>query len=247
MNALLAVLLVFPVVVMYHRVDVWAPGDAISQRLTISPAQFAQELRSIHRLGLRTVGIADLARAISLHRSPERAVLLTFDDGYSDQFRYAFSLLQRFGERATFFVNTATIGTANHLSWSDVETMARAGMSIECHGVDHVDLATLGNAEQGYQIGRCVRDLAAHLKEPVLAYAYPSGDFDEQTVQLERQDGLLLGFTTDPRFQMDTRSPYEITRIRVVSNMSDLRFSALLLRSPSYVDFGGSQMGRAVP
>jgi peptidoglycan/xylan/chitin deacetylase (PgdA/CDA1 family) len=247
MNALLAVLLVFPTVVMYHRVDVSAPDDAISQRLTISPAQFADELRSIRRLGLRTVGIADLTRAMTLHRSPERAVLLTFDDGYSDQFQYAFSILQRFGERATFFVNTATIGTPNHLSWSDVETMARAGMSIECHGVDHVDLARLGGAEQSYQIGQCVRELAAHLKEPVLAYAYPSGDFDEQTVLLEREAGLLLGFTTDPRFQMDVRSPYEIARIRVVSGMSDLRFAELLQRSPVYVDVGGPELSRRLP
>lgn len=244
MSALLAVLLVFPVVVMYHRVDVWAPDDAISQRLTISPSQFAAELRSIHRIGLRTIGIAELARDMSSHRSPDRAVLLTFDDGYSDQFRYAFSILQRFGDRATFFINTGTVGTRGHLSWRDVQTMARAGMSIECHGVDHANLATLGAPQQTYQIDRCVHDLAAHLKEPVLAYAYPSGRFDRQTVLLERQAGVVFGFTTDPRFQMEARSPYGITRIRVMSGMSDGRFSQLLHESPPYVDFGSAQSNR---
>jgi peptidoglycan/xylan/chitin deacetylase (PgdA/CDA1 family) len=189
-------------------------------------------------MGLHTVGIAELARDLPSHQLPQHAVLLTFDDGYSDQFRYAFSILQRYGERATFFVNTATIGTAAHLSWRDVETMARAGMSIECHGVDHVDLATLPFTAQSYQIDRCIRDLAAHLKEPILAYAYPSGRFDEQTVLLERQAGLLFGFTTDPRFQLDVRSPYEISRIRVMSGMTDVKFSELLQRPPLYVDFG---------
>jgi peptidoglycan/xylan/chitin deacetylase (PgdA/CDA1 family) len=237
MNVLLAVLLAFPVVVMYHRVDVSAPADAISQRLTISPNQFADELRSIHRMGLRTVGIAELARAVTSHQLPQRAVLLTFDDGYSDQFRFAFSILQRFGDRATFFVNTATIGTPGHLSWRDVGSMARAGMSIECHGVDHADLATLAFAAQSYQIGRCVSELGAYLKEPVLAYAYPSGRFDKRTVVLARQAGVLFGFTTDPRFQLDARSPYEITRIRVMSGMTDARFAELLQRSPAYVDF----------
>jgi peptidoglycan/xylan/chitin deacetylase (PgdA/CDA1 family) len=245
MNALLAVLLAFPIVVMYHRVDVSAPADAISQRLTISPEQFAEELRSIHRMGLRTVGIAELARDVTLHRTPQRVVLLTFDDGYSDQFRYAFSLLQRFGDRATFFINTATVGTPEHLSWTDVETMARAGMSIECHGVDHVDLAALAFAAQSYQIDRCVSDLAAHLKEPILAYAYPSGRFDVQTVLLAREAGLLFGFTTDRRFQLDVRSPYEITRIRVMSGMTDAHFSELLQRPAPYVDF--TPAGRSVP
>lgn len=236
MNVLLSVLLAFPVVVMYHRVDVTAPEDAISQRLTISPAQFANELRSIHRMGLRTVGIAELARAAKSHQSLPRAVLLTFDDGYSDQFQYAFSILQRFGDRGTFFVNTATIGTPRHLSWRDVEMMARRGMSIECHGVDHVDLATLAFAAQSFQIDRCVSELAAHLKAPILAYAYPSGRFDEKTVVLEREAGLLFGFTTDPRFQLDVRSPYEIARVRVMNGMSDSRFSELLERPPPYVE-----------
>lgn len=237
MNLLLSVLLAFPVVVMYHRVDVTAPADAISQRLTISPSQFADELRSIHRMGLRTVGIAELARDLRSRQLPQRAVLLTFDDGYSDQFRFAFSILQRFGDRATFFINTATVGTPRHLSWRDVEIMARAGMSIECHGVDHVDLATLALAIQSYQIERCVRDLTSHLKAPILAYAYPSGRFDEQTVVLEREAGLLFGFTTDPRFQLDLRSPYEIARVRVMNGMSDARFLELLQRPPSFVDF----------
>jgi peptidoglycan/xylan/chitin deacetylase (PgdA/CDA1 family) len=241
-NALLAVLLAFPVVVMYHRIDVWAPRDSISQRLTISPAQFTDELRSIQRLGLHTIGIAELARELSAHRSPVRAVLLTFDDGYSDQFRYAFPILQRFGDRATFFVNVGTIGTPNHLTWREVEAMSRAGMSIECHGIDHVDLASLGVAAQSYQIGRCVRALSGRLGGAVLAYAYPSGKFDAQTVALERQVGLLFGFTTDPRFQMDAQSPYEITRIRIMSGMSDPHFAALLQRTPAYVNFATASL-----
>jgi peptidoglycan/xylan/chitin deacetylase (PgdA/CDA1 family) len=245
MSVLLAVLLAFPVVVMYHRIDVWAPSDPVSQRLTISPAQFTDELRSLHRNGLHTVGIAELVRDLSAHQPPQHAVLLTFDDGYRDQFTYAFPILQRFGDRATFFVNVGTIGKPGHLSWNDLETMAKAGMSIECHGIDHVDLAALGRAAQSYQIEQCVRMLSAHLQNPVLAYAYPSGAFDSQTIEVERRAGLLLGFTTDPRFQSDAQSPYELTRIRVVSGISDARFTALLESTRSYVKFetSGSPAG----
>jgi peptidoglycan/xylan/chitin deacetylase (PgdA/CDA1 family) len=236
-NALLAVLIAFPVVVMYHRVDVSAPSDPISARLTVSPTQFAAELRSLHRSGFRTIGIGELVRDLTARRSPEHAVLLTFDDGYSDQFTYAFPILQRFGDRATFFVNVGTIGTPRHLSWHDVETMAKGGMSIGCHGVDHVNLASLGATAQSYQIGTCVRTLRAHLQAAVIAYAYPSGGFDAQTIELERRAGLLLGFTTDPRFQMDAQSPYELTRIRILSGMSDALFAALLERTRTYVNF----------
>jgi peptidoglycan/xylan/chitin deacetylase (PgdA/CDA1 family) len=203
--------------------------------LTISPVQFADELRDIHRIGLRTIGIDELVRDAQRSSSPQRAVLLTFDDGYSDQFRYAFPILQRFGDRAIFFINTGTIGTPRHLTWPQVETMAKAGMSIECHGVDHVDLGESNAAEQTFEIDRCVRALRAHLHESVLAFAYPSGDFDAQTVGLERHAGVLFGFTTDPRFQTDARSPYQIARIRVVSGMNDAYFAALLAEMRAYV------------
>lgn len=245
MNALLAVLLAFPAVLMYHRIDIAGPGDRISERLTVSPAQFAAELRVIHRIGVRTIDIGELTRDLAAGHTPARAVLLTFDDGYRDQFRYAFPLLERSGDRATFFVNTGTIGTPNHLTWREVETMWRAGMSIECHGVDHADLAILSIAVQSYEINGCLRALRAHLRSPVLAYAYPSGDFDAQTIELEQRGGLLLGFTTDPRFQTEARSPYQIVRIRIMSGIGDAYFASLLQRSPAYVDFANSVTGRS--
>jgi peptidoglycan/xylan/chitin deacetylase (PgdA/CDA1 family) len=235
MNFLLAVLLTIPPVVMYHRVDPSSPSDTPSHRLTISPAQFADELRDIHRIGLRTIGIEELVRDAEHSASPQHAVLLTFDDGYSDQFRYAFPILRRFGDRAIFFINTGTIGTPRHLTWREVEEMAKGGMSIECHGVDHVDLGESNAAEQTYEIDRCVRALRAHLHESVFAFAYPSGDFDAETIGLERQAGVLFAFTTDPRFQTDARSPYQIARIRVLSGMSDAYFDALLESTREYV------------
>lgn len=234
MGALLGILLVFPAVLMYHRIDVSAPADYISQALTIPPSQFAAELQYLRERGYRTIGIAELQRDVREHRSEPNAVLLTFDDGYSDQFRYAFAILQRFGDVATFFVNVGSIGTAHHLTWRQVETMAHAGMSIGCHGVTHDDLSTMGVAAQTYQIDECVKLLALHLHAPVLSYAYPSGAFDAQTVRLEERAGLRFGFTTDPRFQIDAQSPYELTRCRIKNGMTTATFAALL-STHSYV------------
>jgi peptidoglycan/xylan/chitin deacetylase (PgdA/CDA1 family) len=220
---------------MYHRVDVSAPSDYVSHALTVSPAQFAAELQYLHDQGLHTVGIAELQRDLREHRSVARDVLLTFDDGYADQFSYAFPILQRYGDVATFFVNVATIGTPRHMRWDEVETMARGGMSIGCHGVTHADLSELDASAQSYQIDRCVQTLSAHLHSGVLAYAYPSGAFDAETIALEQQAGLIFGFTTDPRFQTDAQSPYELTRRRIKSGMSAADFAALFGTRPTYI------------
>jgi peptidoglycan/xylan/chitin deacetylase (PgdA/CDA1 family) len=235
-SALLAVLFAFPVVLMYHRVDVSAPSDRISQTLTISPVQFDAELRYLRDRGLRTIGIAELQRAARQHRTLSNAVLLTFDDGYGDQFQYAYPILQRYGDVATFFVNVGTIGTPRHMTWDEVQTMARGGMSIGCHGVTHADLATLSESAQSYQIDRCVQLLGAHLHSNVLAYAYPSGAFDALTVELEQRAGLLFGFTTDPRFQSHAQSPYELTRRRIKNGMTAADFAALLESAPVFIN-----------
>lgn len=237
MNALLAALLALPVVLMYHRVDPSAPSDVISQRLTISPIQFESELNDLRRLRLQTIGIEELESAVARRQSLAHSVLLTFDDGYSDQYRYAFPILQRFGDRAVFFINTGAIGTPRHMTWPEIEAMAKAGMSIECHGVDHLDLGTLSPKEQTHQIDDCVRALREHLRRSVLAVAYPSGDFDAQTIVIERRAGVLFGFTTDPRFQTDARSPYQIVRIRVMSDLPDARFSTLVMQTRGYAAF----------
>jgi len=233
MTSLLAVLLSLPIVLMYHRVDVTAPSDRISQSLTISPDQFTAELQYLRDRHLRTMSVAELEADVRSGQSPSNAVLLTFDDGYDDQYQYAFPILRRFGDVATFFVNVGSVGKPRHMTWQQIATMAQEGMSFGCHGVTHSDLAVMGVAAQEYQIERCVDVLSAQLHDNVIAYAYPSGAFDERTVRLEQQAGLLLGFTTDPRFQRDADSLYELTRRRVKNGMTTADFASLLAPPPS--------------
>ncbi|MBV9028378.1 MAG: polysaccharide deacetylase family protein, partial [Candidatus Eremiobacteraeota bacterium] len=109
MATLLGVLLALPIVLMYHRVDVAAPSDRISQALTITPTQFAAELQYLRDHHLRTMSVAELEADIRGGQSPANAVLLTFDDGYDDQYEYAFPILRRFGDVATFFVNVGSV------------------------------------------------------------------------------------------------------------------------------------------
>jgi peptidoglycan/xylan/chitin deacetylase (PgdA/CDA1 family) len=228
MPVLLALLLHVPPILMYHRVDVWAPADRISQALTVTPAAFGAQLAAIRARGMEGVGVDEFYRLLRQHRSSSKLVLITFDDGYSDQYRYALPILRRYGMSATFFINTSTIGTARHLTWSEIRTMARDGMSIGAHGVEHVDLGDLNRSQQSYQIFDCVEKLRKYAAAPVIAYAYPSGDFDRTTVALERAAGILFGFTTDPRFTNGSEPQYELTRIRVERQTSITQLDAAL-------------------
>ena len=60
-----------------------------------------------------------------------QTLLKTFDDGRATDYEVAFPLLLAAGVRAEFFVNTATIERAGHLTWSQIMEMHRAGMSFQ--------------------------------------------------------------------------------------------------------------------
>lgn len=229
--ALLAVLN-FPVVFMYHRVDVSSPGDRVSRALTVSPKQFDDEMALLARRGFTAVSLDRFYELARTGKPLDHLVLVTFDDGYRDQYEYAVPILERYHFAGTFFVNTGTIGDARHMSWQELQTMRDAGMSIEAHGVDHVDLAALAPAKQAVEIDRCVLTLEERLAEPVRAFAYPSGAFDLATVDIVRQAGVTFAFTTDAFRTLQRGSPYELARVRVKSGLDDREFMELLPAQP---------------
>jgi peptidoglycan/xylan/chitin deacetylase (PgdA/CDA1 family) len=225
--AVLIAALHLPLVLMYHRVDVSSPGDPTSQALTVTPAQFDDEMALLAHDGFEAISIDQYALRVKLHEPTDRVVLLTFDDGYSDQYRFAVPILARYGYSATFFVNTGSIGQRNHLSWQQLRDMQAGGMSIEAHGVHHVDLATLPVARQAFEIEQCIASLREHLGGPVVAFAYPSGAFDANTMRLVAGSGMEYAFTTDAARRL-WDSPYDLARIRIKRGLDAARFAQLL-------------------
>ncbi|MBV9270204.1 MAG: hypothetical protein JO165_03865, partial [Candidatus Eremiobacteraeota bacterium] len=86
-----------PPMLMYHRVD-RSPGKTpLARMLTVSPEQLRQQLAELRSMGLEAISVADLYERLQAHASLDRVVVLTFDDGYEDQYRYAFPILMDAG------------------------------------------------------------------------------------------------------------------------------------------------------
>ena len=85
-------------ILMYHYISVnpHAPGDPLRTRLSVPPAQFAQQLAYLHRAQYTTITLDNLVDALEMRTSlPPKPVILTFDDGYADFFTNAYPLLRR--------------------------------------------------------------------------------------------------------------------------------------------------------
>lgn len=110
-------------ILMYHRVlPDNCPADWLFPSLVVDVDSFARQMRWLCReFHVTTVG--DLLNGAVRSDKPRAAV--TFDDGYSDNARYAAPILEAAGVRGTFFVTTGFIGTEQRL-WFDVAARVRA-------------------------------------------------------------------------------------------------------------------------
>jgi peptidoglycan/xylan/chitin deacetylase (PgdA/CDA1 family) len=75
---------------------------------------------------------------------PDRPVILSFDDGWGNQFTFAFPLLQKYGFTGTFFIVSGYLDHQNFMTTEQLKMMAAAGMTIGGHSRTHPALARLG-------------------------------------------------------------------------------------------------------
>ena len=130
---------------MYHYLSEPPPGaDVYRIDLSVSPELFAQHLDLLQAAGYTTVSLYDLADFLA-HGTPlpPQPVIITFDDGYRDNYENAFPLLRARGMKATFFVISDFMDEERpeYLTWDMAREMLAAGMSIESHGRNHFSLA----------------------------------------------------------------------------------------------------------
>lgn len=217
-----------PPILMYHRVDVDHPADRVGRELTVSPQQFAAQLAYLKERGITGISMEQLRERLEAGAPLDHVVVLTFDDGYADQYTYAFPLLRRYRDAATFYIVTGTLERQRHLTWAQLASMHGAGQDIAAHGLAHNDLSRMSNAQQALQIDDSVEMLEQRLHAAVTSYGYPSGRFNRMTLQLVQQAGVDFAVTTDSTYVLAPENRFEMPRLRVRSDWSVAQFGRAL-------------------
>lgn len=121
---------------------------------------------------------------------PENPVIISFDDGWGDQFIYAFPILEKHKYTATFFVFTNPIGTRGFMTWDNLRTLRDAGMTIAAHSRSHPYLNKITDpAKLWNEIDGSKKALEKNLGISVHEFAYPFGQYNATTTAMVRQDG----------------------------------------------------------
>lgn len=219
-------------ILMYHYVSP-VPDDADVYRvdLTISPENFRNHMAYLQENGYSAITLGDLYDALMYGSAlPPKPIVLTFDDGYADHYEYAFPILEEYDFTGTFFVITgkADVNDSAHLSWTQIEAMADAGMQMESHTKTHPDLREREFDFLVYQILGSLESITAHTRVESLMFSYPAGRYDEATLAVVETSPILMAVTTQHGVSHTTDGRLELRRLRVSGDMSVIGLRNLL-------------------
>ncbi len=217
---------------MYHYVSDPPPdADDIRLDLSVPPSRFEAQLAYLKQAGYTSITLEDLVLNLTTGRPlPPKPIILTFDDGYVDNFLYAFPLLRQYGFTGTVFVVTQFLdqGLPAYLSWEQAQLMEANGMDIEAHGVTHDDLRGQPAAWQLEQVQGARASLEQHLHQPVRFFSYPFGHYDSSTISALRSAGFWASVTTEAGAVHSSGDLFELTRVRIHGGDALDRFEQIL-------------------
>jgi peptidoglycan/xylan/chitin deacetylase (PgdA/CDA1 family) len=213
---------------MYHHVE-WLPpnADAVRIDLTVSPKDFEDQLKYLRANGYSSITAVDLWWALAAGAPlPPKPVLLTFDDGYADAHDVVLPLLRAYGMVATFAVTVNLIDLPDHMTPAQVRDLADAGMDVESHATDHINVATIPYDDQVYQFCTSRRILMQWTGRDVRHFIYPSGDHLPVPADALRSCGFLSAYRKDGGSVQSSSAMYALRRARVHGEQG---LSALLI------------------
>ena len=214
-------------ILMYHRVL-----DSDPRPSAVPVRRFRDQMRHLSRMKFHSLTCGQLAEAVrSKNPLPTRPVLITFDDGYLDNYKNAFPVLQEFGMVATVFLVSSQINGWN--AWETnptvpkfrlmdmpmIKAMVDTGMEFGSHTCSHVPLnkVPLDKAEQ--EMVQSKRRLEDMLGLPVRSLAYPYNGYSADIKRLAAEYGYTNACTAGdgprPLLKHLSLDLFELRRIAV--------------------------------
>ncbi len=192
-------------ILMYHYIRyVDAANDELGYNLSIDPETFDHHMAWLANNGYTGVDLHTLLRCTGRIPSsqatdmcPAAPVALTFDDGYMDAYTAALPILQRYGFRASFYIVTGFVGQPGYMGWKELIILRDAGMEIGSHSISHPNLTELDQAELARQINESKQELEQQLHIRVTSFCYPTGAYNQETIEQLRLAGFENAITTN--------------------------------------------------
>ncbi|MCY8317235.1 polysaccharide deacetylase family protein [Bacillus vallismortis] len=209
-------------ILMYHSIS---SGNS----LRVPKEEFEAHMKWLHDNGYQTVTPKEAYLMLTQDKKPsEKCVLITFDDGYTDNYEDAYPVLKKYGMKATIFMIGKSIGRKHHLTEDQMKEMAQNGVSIESHTIDHLELNGLSPEQQYSEMADSKKLFDNMFHQETSMISYPVGRYNEETLKAAEETGYQMSVTTEPGAASRDQGMYALHRVRVSPGMSGASFGAYI-------------------
>jgi peptidoglycan/xylan/chitin deacetylase (PgdA/CDA1 family) len=211
-------------IVMYHSVN---PEASPKNMLAVSTATFERQMQFLKMNHYNVLPLESLATLIKERKkiSP-RTIAITLDDGYKDNYIYAFPILKKYNLPATIFIILSEVGRPqdDRLSWDEIKIMQDSG--IITFGSHTLGSEPLINIKSEQEIKKQIFDSKKILEEklgrPISAFSYPEGRFNNKIKQLVMYAGYTVAVATNPGKRFANDDIFALKRLRISANCNNL-------------------------
>ena len=209
-------------ILMYHGVsdNTWGAAE-----LFVRPADLEAQIAWLLENGYDLITFEDWAHL----EDYDKPVMLTFDDGYRDNYEELFPILQKYNAKATVFVITGSVDIHDTtLSYMQVREMAQSGLvSIQSHTYTHPHLDQCDEEELHQQMMNSKLMIARMTRYEPFVLCYPYGDRSDLSLEVTAEY-FRFGLAMNGGLYTTGDEVYEIPRYYVSRYTSMAEFRAMV-------------------
>lgn len=218
-------------VLLYHRV-VNNRYEAGHHNIYIKRENLVKQFDYLRANGYITITFRDFHENKQI--DPYKKIILTFDDGYVDNYTLLFPLLKEYGFKAVIFLVTQLKRNEwgivegepaiDMMNEQQIKEMDDYGIEFGGHTQTHADLLRLSGEAVKMEVAGCKKDIEKIINKEVISFSYPFGGVNENIKRIVRETGYYYGISTDTGPGVFTDDLMQIKRVEVSCKTKLYRF-----------------------
>jgi peptidoglycan/xylan/chitin deacetylase (PgdA/CDA1 family) len=215
-------------ILLYHQVVETSPREACPTT-AIPLGMFERQMKYLSEDGFNVISLEGLLGLSCQDMPMRKTVIITFDDGYLDNYINAFPILEKYGFSATIFLTTDFLGKMHawpnckevpYMSWEYVREMSNYRISFQSHSCTHPDMTFLEDRFVMEELLHSREMIENRIGYSVKHFSYPFGFFDRRVKALVQKAEYECACAVSGA----GRDKFEMERFMVTSKDHDLLF-----------------------
>lgn len=225
-------------VIMYHRV-VNDESEGGVHGTYITAKKFDDHMKFLKENGYETITFKELLSIGYRNRfnNGKKYIILTFDDGYEDNYKIAFPILKKYQFNCIIYLvshldyNKWDVEVPDNpekrfplMTWDMIKEMQEYGIEFGGHTMTHQKLAHIPFEKAKEEITESKKFLEENLGEKLVCFAYPYGDLNQEVKEFVKECGYSFAVATDSGDISFSEDLYQIRRIGIFPTNNMLNF-----------------------